>query len=182
MTAPTIGRGDAGQSLVEFLIMLPIVVSLATLMVRVNTVIQVSIVNQRYARAQALFLAYNSPYYPELRLRKRMRDLDSNELILGVSNKNAPLADSGQEYEPDPVIIPIVSRGKPVGDDQSPEPTQRGRVRVRSTVTLCTQVNVIQQNGEFRGYDGSSSIEDTPMSGDITFPFCRGVFSEGGNP
>jgi len=143
-TAPVVGKKNSGQSLVEFLIMLPIVVSLATLMVRVNTVIQVSIVNQKYARAQALFLAYNSPYYPELRLRKRMKELNSNELILGVSNKNAPLADSGQEYEPDPIIVSIVSRGKPVGDDQSPEPAQRGRVRVRSTVTLCTQVNVVQ--------------------------------------
>ena len=51
--------------MLEFLVMLPLMVGLAMLMIRVNTVIQMGIVNQQYARAQALFVAGNGSEYPQ---------------------------------------------------------------------------------------------------------------------
>jgi len=45
---------ERGQSVLEFVFMLPILLGLIVIMVRSNTVIQMSIVNQKYARAQAL--------------------------------------------------------------------------------------------------------------------------------
>ncbi|MCC7441635.1 MAG: hypothetical protein IT285_08380 [Bdellovibrionales bacterium] len=174
--------GESGQSILEFLLMVPLMIGLSTLMVRVNTVIQVSIANQKYARAQAFFLTYNSPYYPELRLRQRLVNQESNEMIIGVSDKIAPKSEDQAEYDPDPIIVPIVSASSLAGESQEPElPPEggkRGRVRVRTTVTLCTQVNVVETGDGFVPYDGSSMLTETPVAGQVTFPFCRGVFSE----
>lgn len=179
-SAPEKGRhGESGQSIIEFLLMVPIVIGLTMMMIKVNTVIQISIVNQKYARAQALFIAYNSPYFPELRFRKEMiEDRKSNQMILGVSGKIAP--EEGVEYFPDPVIYRIVGKGKDVGidDGASEDVNRRGRIRVRTSVAMCTQVNVVESSGEIVAYSGSGSVSLEPLSGDVKFPFCRGVFSE----
>ena len=53
---------EDGQSIVEFLVSLPLLVGLAVVLIRVNSAIQMSIVNQQYARAQTLNLTYNSPF------------------------------------------------------------------------------------------------------------------------
>ena len=39
--------GERGQSLLEFCLLLPVLLGLVTMMIRVNTAIQVSIVNQQ---------------------------------------------------------------------------------------------------------------------------------------
>jgi hypothetical protein len=84
-------EGEAGQSLLEFLLTLPMLVALVVILVRVNSVIQVSIVNQQYARAQALFLAYNSSEFPSI--DRRMSQLVAkrySQMVLGVADNAAP--------------------------------------------------------------------------------------------
>lgn len=137
---------ESGQSVIEFLIVLPVMVGLVMLLVRVNTVIQASIVNQQYVRAQTLFLAFNSAHYPELRLRKtQLDDLGYNQMILGMSEKAIA---EGTNTQADASVFSIVStNGKrnanPGSDEAQTEPEQRGKVRVRTTATLCTQTQVI---------------------------------------
>jgi len=171
MVARTSGDQEGGQSVLEFLVLLPAMVGLTVLLVRVNTVIQVSLVNQKYARAQILFLTMNSSEYPTLENRfasDGMYDLESNEMIVGVSNKVAP--DAGEDYPPDPIIYKITRPGGPGGDDSEPEPDRRDKIRVRNTVSLCTQLNFVKVNGTKVPYDGR------PVTGNAQFEFCKGVF------
>ena len=82
----TIAANEEGQSVFEFLLMLPVMIGLVVIMAEVNTAIQVSIVDQQYARAEATFLTFNSPIYPE-RDAIRIPNLDQkgyNQMLIGV--------------------------------------------------------------------------------------------------
>ena len=145
MAVSQLKNDTSGQAMVEFLLLLPAVVILIVVMVRVNTAIQVSIVNQQYARAQALWLAFNSSVYPELRHRVKnfqSGNKMSNQMVIGVSQNSFP--EEGDEvYQPE-ATIQNVSRLKTGGsDDPQTEPDARSKVRIRTTVSLCTQPNVV---------------------------------------
>lgn len=138
------GVCDSGQAMVEFLLMLPAIVILIVVMTRVNMAIQTSIVNQQYARAQALWLAFNSPVFPELRHRVKNFQTGnklSNQMIIGVSQNSFP-EEGDDVYQPE-AAVQNVSRGKLIGsDDPQVEPDARSKVRIRTTVSLCTQPNI----------------------------------------
>ena len=73
--------------MLEFLLMLPVMMGLVILMIRVNSAIQVSIVDQQYARAQAHFLTFGSPVFPQI--SQRVPNLDGkgyNQMVMGVSD------------------------------------------------------------------------------------------------
>ncbi len=53
-------RAQAGQSLLEFVLMLPVIFGLANVIYRANMAIQQSIVNQQYARQQTLIITEHS--------------------------------------------------------------------------------------------------------------------------
>jgi hypothetical protein len=136
---------DSGQAMVEFLLLLPAMVILLVVMVRVNTAIQVSIVNQQYARAQALWLTFNSSIYPELRHRVKNFQTGnkmSNQMVIGVSQNSFPDEETDDVYQPE-ATVQNVSRLKTGGnDDPQTEPDARSKVRIRTTVSLCTQPNI----------------------------------------
>jgi len=71
-----------------------VVLALVIVLARVNMAIQVSIVNQQYATAQAHWLAFNSaPFFPQLFLRVRNfqeAPKRGNLMILGVSSNTVP--------------------------------------------------------------------------------------------
>jgi hypothetical protein len=136
-------KNEEGQSVLEFLLMLPMMVALVVILVRINTVIQISIVNQQYSRAQALSLSYNSSVYPLLRLRNpELTDKGYNQMILGVSSNKAE-----RGYHPEAATHYIArKKGEPSGEDKK-EPKTRALVRVRNSVTLCTQPNVVSGSG-----------------------------------
>src|SRR5690606_35627967 len=81
---------EDGQSVIELLLSIPLMFSLTMMLVKVNTVAQISIVNQKYARAQALFLTYHSPVFPDLNRQAQMRQAGSDRLIAGVSENVGP--------------------------------------------------------------------------------------------
>jgi hypothetical protein len=138
-------KDESGQSIIEFLILLPLMVGIVVLMIRVNTTIQISIVNQQYARAHTHWLTFNSPIYPEIKYRKR----PYNQMIIGVSSNTNP-ADDEFEYQPE-VNVQKIARDSRKGI-QSPkedprEVTERTDVRVRTSVALCTQSNAMDSGG-----------------------------------
>ncbi len=148
---------QSGQSVIEFLLMLPMMLTLALILIRVNTAIQVGIVNQQYARAQALWLTYNSPVYPYLSLREAELTAKSyNQMVIGVA-ENASPSEPGERYIPKAPTKNVTRRRAPAQDETGQEPAERALVRVRNTVTLCTQANVVR--------NGSGDAAILPLSG-----------------
>jgi hypothetical protein len=160
---------DDGQSVLEFLFMLPIMVGITMMMVRVNSAIQISIVNQKYARAQALFLTYHSPIFPALRFQLSSQVLQSNQVIMGVAD-NIPDSDSLDGYIPKPSKQILVRPNSSVPFVENPneqESRLRAEVRVKTTVALCSQNNVVSINGEFKAAITENMVEN------VGFSFCR---------
>jgi hypothetical protein len=132
-------ESEHGQSVIEFALLLPVLVAMLMVLIRVNAVMQISIVDQQYARAQAWFLTYNSPYYPELKFHGSLINRKTNQMVLGVSDTVYD-SDSSAEAIPE-ATTQLVTRSKRVrGSSANKEtPASRSIVRVRNTVTLCTQ-------------------------------------------
>lgn len=135
-------QNQNGQSILEFTITLPVLISLSIILIRISSAIQISIVDQQYARARALFLAYNSSYYPTLEKQDFLIKSGANQMILGVSDNQAVAG-----YSPR-ATIQAISRGRLVGGSDRPneEPDLRSKIRIRNTVTLCTQNLFIMNN------------------------------------
>ena len=148
-------KNDKGQSLIEFLLMLPVLFAITLVLVKVNTAIQMSIVNQKYARAQALFLTYNNSTYPRLGQRgtSQAAGREFEMLVLGVSGN---LGDGEESFNPEANTQLITRPGQPIGSDEPQElqPNRRGKIRVRTTVALCTQDNkLILDEGDARQFN-----------------------------
>jgi hypothetical protein len=170
-----IHENESGQSVLEFVFMLPVLLGLVVIMVRSNTVIQMSIVNQKYARAQALWLTFNSPHYPRLSFRKEGSPDDQfvqfgfNRMVIGMSEQ--PVDDTGGKAVASTQTI--VRGGVPAADGPSQsEPLDRAKVRVRTTVALCTQTNAIVTSQGLRPATADFIGEDT------IFDYCRGADGE----
>jgi hypothetical protein len=175
---------ESGQSVLEFLLMLPMLVGLVVILIKVNTAIQISIVNQQYARAHTLWLAFNSPVYPQLKLREpQLTAKQYNQMVLGVSTNPPP---SEGEFSPE-AATHYIARKKGVPDKADKDTDQRALVRVRDTVTLCTQPNVVKSQGgsyvpildlaspdKGRSWFPRSSFSNTlPEQGRVPFEYCR---------
>ena len=162
---------ESGQSILEFLMMLPVLIGLVVMLIRVNTAIQISINNQKFARAQALLLTYNSAIYPEIKLRVPNLDEKSyNHMLLGVSNKLV----SQQEKNPPESPRHKISKAKGGANDCSGEGDggggKRATVCVRNTVTLCTQQNVSNTSGGSKPIFVEGGVYNIPSPGG----YCTG--------
>jgi len=163
--------GKRGQSLLEFLLLLPFLLGLTTLVIRANQAIQISIVNQQYARAQTHFITFNSPVYPDNRKGRRddMVAAGYHAITLGVGEK---AIGSGSEDGDDIPEAPMqmvarseqLAGGKPAPQE---EVDRSGWVRVRNTITLCTGSLSFRADG---GITSMKRIAEgvTPSS----FAFC----------
>lgn len=149
---------DSGQSVLEFLLVLPLLMALVMLIIRANTAIQMSIVDQKYARAQTLFLAGNAADYP-LRsgVVKDLADHGMNQLVVGVSEDKPRDPNGGEGAENAASTYYIGRRPGGMGESGDPgdEVTKRVTIRVRNTVTLC--LPIIYINGKPSFEYGSSS-------------------------
>ena len=133
---------EEGQSVIEFLLLLPVLVSFTVVLVRINTAIQVSIVDQQYARANALYLTFNSAVYPEKTYQNILFSEQMNQMLLGVSDNPSPSSAEEGDYVPQ-ATTQWVTRNKRIAGSNDPksEPSLaqgRSLVRIRNTVTLCT--------------------------------------------
>jgi len=137
-------RQESGQSVLEFLFMLPVVIGLVVLLVRVNSAIQASIVNQKYVRSHMLFLTFNSPVYPRLSLQQdQFVAKGMNKMVVGMADQ--PVSETNNQ-----AVAPtrsIVRNGVNVAEGGSgEEPEDRANVRIRTTATLCTPIFGLGQN------------------------------------
>jgi hypothetical protein len=154
-----------GQGVVEFLFVLPVILLMSMFLVRTNTVIQMSIVNQKYARAQNLFLTYNSAEYPDLVRRAAQPNLEHQTVL--VASNEAPREGAGgdgrvfyaatfkikpgkggyfESFKEDGTANSVERgiAGRAEGEDaegQRDIVRERSFVRVRNTVTLCMPLN-----------------------------------------
>lgn len=162
-----------GQSVLEFLFLMPLVVIFIGLLIRIMIVTQTSIVQQKYARAQALTLTGYSPEFPSTILRQSAYELHMNQMLIGIAKNNAPAEDA--DYPPRPPIVAVSRPGTDMGQT-NPNPSslrRRGRVRVRTSVTLCSQLNAIPSGGQWMRYE--DAINPAKASGQPGWAYCKGV-------
>lgn len=167
---------EDGQSIFEFLLMLPVLVGLTVILIRINSAIQVSIVNQRYARAHTLFLTFNHAFYPRLGQKQKLANIASNQMVLGVSDNVAP--DGDEEYVPK-ASVQMIARNRRVQGSEAPreEPNLRTNVRIRNTVTLCTPTVWVPASNA--GGGGSSGVPIIPVGGTPLKVVGRTALNEG---
>jgi Flp pilus assembly protein TadG len=136
-------REESGQSIIEFVLMMPLLLGMVILLVKINSVIQASIVDQQYARAEALFLAFNSPFYPENSKKETLIEDQMNQMLVGVSG-NLASGENG-DYSPQATVLSVARSdtnplARSASDESGQEPkSSRAKVRIRNSVTLCTQ-------------------------------------------
>lgn len=165
---------ESGQSLLEFTLLLPVLLGFTMILIRVNTAIQVSIVNQQYSRGHALFLTFNSPNYPETKFQNGLAEQEMNQMVHGVSQNVAP--DVAETYSPQATIQNVTRsltvRGKNAPQEEPDD--KRSRVRVRNTVTLCTPTYYLMQTKSFvRSLDVINNVVTRHgLSNNTRFDFC----------
>lgn len=162
---------ESGQSVLEFLFMIPVLIGLVILLIRVNSAIQISIVNQKYARAQTTWLTFNSSVYPRLSWRDSnsrkngMVDLGYNRMEIGVSER--PVRDTGGEAVAQTQIIARDARKAGADGGSQLEPETRGNVRIRTLVGLCTPTFSV------KGTSGYVELNHQSMGEKTVFDLCR---------
>ncbi len=166
-------RDQRGQSLLEFVLVLPMLLGLSTVLLRVNSAMQMSIVNQQYARAQALGLADHSSNYPSLRFTGNFVGNKLNQMLIGVSDNIA-----GPNYVPK-ASVQTVARKPGLGSlEEKREPTLRGDVRIRTSVLLCTQSYVLADGTPLMtfqlGGSGARPANISTLNESSHFEYCKG--------
>lgn len=163
--------------------MLPLVVGMFVTLVKVNTAAQISIVNQQYARSHALFLAYNSPNYPERRFIPGSfigDSINANQMVILVG-ENAVSRDGGAGSNLRPEApTQSIARGNARTNESTSQPggktgsRQRSKVRVLSSVSLCTPSYTISAGS------GIVTADKLPNE-NADFRFCAYPFLERGD-
>lgn len=169
------GANEQGQSLLELMVMMPVLLALAVVIIKIQTAIQISIVNQKYARGRALFLSYNSPVYPHRGLATPQLEVKGyNRMVIGVSDNSVADEEGVGSYTPRAITQTIArSASTSIGNgEDKAEPERRSVVRVRTTIALCTPSWVVRSGGQ---YLPISAVQDTFGSDfqPAAYAYCR---------
>ncbi len=156
--------------------MLPVILALLVVIIKIQTAIQISIVNQKYARGRALFLSYNNPVYPHRGLAAPQLEAKGyNRMVIGVSDNSVTDEEGVSSYTPR-AITQTISRSASTAiggsNEDKAEPDRRNVVRVRTTVALCTPSWVVRAGGQ---YAPISAVQDS-LGSDFTpaaYAYCR---------
>jgi hypothetical protein len=155
---------EGGQSLIEFLFLLPLFGVVTAMVWKSTTAIQMSIVNQKYARMQALYSAYSNPNYPEARVWKEFYgDLQREFQVFGVGEKESP--DSGQ------TAAPIAPKFR-ITTDRAAPPANLGQEYSKTTSQARVRASVLLCGPPFSSYQSSGEVLATADLGEL--PYCRG--------
>ncbi len=177
---------EGGQSILEFILTLPLMLGLVVLLLRINTTIQMSIVNQKYTRGMAQWFVFNSAVFPEVKVRRNDfvnpgAGATFNQMIIGVSENRPSKEDPGAEASK----FRIVRRAKDNKESEAgEEPEELTEVRVRNTLSICTQSNVIQgkQGPVTSGLEGGSiGLYEGMSPGAFKLCFAP-IMNQGGKP
>lgn len=132
-------RMDSGQSLVEFIFMLPFIITMIVYMTQLNGAINMSINYQQFVRSHLFHLMFNSRNYPEIQYSNNFH---GNRLYLGV---NKDVITEGSELTPKTPRVKVGSK-TPSGDetvDIYPSVTKRQHIQVRVIMGICTPNNIV---------------------------------------
>jgi len=165
---------ERGQSIIEFLLMLPLFIGMVISLVKVSSAIQSSIVNQQYARLHALWLTFNSPYYPELRFTEgkdnHFFDQGINQMLIFVGEEAGQTLEQqgggGGNLKPSAPTQNIAkgANARPASSNNT-NSRLRTKVRILNSVSLCTNDNNVKVGGR--------SVKASQMpNGGFDFNFC----------
>lgn len=129
--------GQKGQALVEFIMIIPIIMSLVWYIIHVGLAINKSIVGQKAARSQLFLKLYNhrsGPVAKEFAYAERSHFYIgvSSELTKGNSKPKAPVEVLGVGATPKAMKDVDESPGEPAAN------TKRQTIRVRTIFGICT--------------------------------------------
>jgi hypothetical protein len=82
-------KNTHGQSLIESILLFPILIGMTLFLIKSFQAIQASIVNQQYVRAQLIQKLFNSPFYPAERTLVK----SGSQMVIGM-NKDAMTVDN----------------------------------------------------------------------------------------
>lgn len=170
--------GEEGQSIIEFMLLLPLMIGLTVMMIRINSAVNVSIVNQKYSRLASHFLTFNSPYFPAT----GSGSSEKNQRRPGMHRLTTGIADNviGAGSRRPKAVEVFVARNRTLASSASnaagSEPDSRANVRVRTTVTLCGFSHTLSDGKPH--YESESlaklGVGTSANAGDI-FRYCSGA-------
>jgi hypothetical protein len=131
------GRGEEGQSMIEFIMLVPLLMVFLWYMIHVNLAINKSIVGQVAARSQLFLKMYNHRSGPE---KSEFGRTDRSHFYIGVSGE--VYRDGTKPVAPTEIlgIGPYPPKMSGIDDDPGEaEPgSLRQKVRIRSVFGICT--------------------------------------------
>jgi hypothetical protein len=144
---------NRGQALLEFILLLPILITFLWYMMHVSMSINKSIVAQKHARSQVFLRLMNHAAGPQRSPDMQSQDRSgyfigvANEVIVTESdNQTAPVVTLGVGFKPKP-------KTGANDDPGEPEPgSLRQRVRVRTAFGLCTPQKRLKTGDGFTDY------------------------------
>lgn len=143
---------EEGQSLIEFIMLIPIVLAFVWYLVHVSVAINKSIVGQKHARSQLLHKMWNHRSGP---VDKDFASSDRSMFYVGVSGEIAA-GDSVKAVAPVEMLGlgPNPKKMADANDDpgEPPPNVYRQKVRVRSAFGICTHRKLNK--------DGSGTLTD----------------------
>jgi len=171
-------KNESGQSIIEFLLTAPILFGFTVILIRSNVAIQMSIVNQKYDRAQTHFTTQNHAFFPRLGIQDYNVKNEFNQITIGVSD-NVFKNEEDSIYEDATRGTPVVSEV----DITRPRSTtirrriasadsiqSDGKVRIFNSVTLCAHNQYIRSDGQTKRYKSSSF--DNSFNARAAFDIC----------
>ncbi len=132
-------KSEAGQALIELMLIMPIFLVVIYMIIKTNQSIQVSINNQKYTRAALTQLTYNNPWFYNRTLAggsvygTQVVGQGHQRLTYGIGNDAISLTNSQPVATTQRITRSVTVRG----DDGAGEVDRRSDVRVRNTLTLC---------------------------------------------
>jgi hypothetical protein len=159
---------ERGQSLLEFLFLLPVLLGMVFILFRVSATIQMSIVNQKYIRSHMLNSNFNSAVYPRReRVVSDFAPYNYNRMVMGMGEEPVDEENEGRVD----ASVSMITRSKRLAGSRGPdqdEPVERSYVRIRNTIAMCTQFNVVSNGGAPEPFSGNNLFDGSRIE------ICRG--------
>ena len=165
-----------GQSILEVIFVLPLLLLFVALLYKVNMAVQMAINNAQFSRSQVFTLTANSPNYPRLQFAfyntATFAGNQQDRLVMGVAD---PTALSGSnaatgKIDPIPQTQKIGRANTSVkGSTEAGEVNLRTEIRVRNTSAICTQLNSISKGVPMTSKNIAAKLGDSrwPFSVDV---------------
>jgi hypothetical protein len=170
---PATLQNENGQSILEVVLLLPFLFAFVAFLYKMDMAAQMSINNVQFVRSQTYILTANSPEYPRFDFRFTPGGfvaMQQDRMVLGVSDPSALQSANRDQTKLDPIpqIQKVTQKGVN-GSDALGEVTNRTDIRIRSTASICTQLNSAD------GAKAPMLPENIPAIASARWPFGQAV-------